>query len=171
MLPVSLLRSLLPLLLYGANVPERGEHAEYWDNRSVIFAQVTAVEKHDPQEDLFAYLVTLQPKATLTGKFDPALEPEIKVKFPLPNPLVSNIRRPPAVGANAIVLIRQYEGAYYVSYHKIAYLPEPNAAFIEVKDFADPKVDEVLTSLRIFRARKFPSIRAFHPDAKLPLNK
>jgi hypothetical protein len=146
--------SLLPLiaLLAGPGY-ESGEERGYWTGRSVIYANVIAVRKEPKRME---YMVTFRPMATLSGQFDPGAEPLIEARIWV-SLLSSALFEPPQVGDNVLAAIGRRGAEYIVPSSDIGYFPEvkeqlkQRPPILKVKDFSDPVVLEVLSTIQKLR--------------------
>ncbi len=144
-----------PLRIASAGLlTHTGEEPEFWTTHSVIFAEVIEVEKLPSDEfRQGSHRLQVRPKATLTGNFDSARMPNLElgawfVAFDC------TCLSPPAKGRYIVAVIQKQDGDYFVEASLLTFMPK-GAGLVEVKDFSDPLVAEVMNNLQVLR-RRFP---------------
>lgn len=130
-----------------------GSEQGVWTDHSAVYADITSLT----DLGLGNLGLTLRIRATLTGSFDAAECPVLKTDLHY-GPKVSAIRVPPRANARVIVILRRprnVAGAllerYIVPSDIIKFMPN-EAAILEVKDFEDPNVQQIISRLRELRA-------------------
>jgi hypothetical protein len=125
------------------------ESVGYWEDTSVIYAHVESVVRQLPGE----YLVTMRPQATLSGPFDPGMEPEIKVRMRTGYSR-SDILEPPQSGENVIAVVSRStrRPEEYGTPNGATFMPIVNGrhrpGILRVKDFSDPMIAATLAVIQ-----------------------
>ena len=87
------------------------QNLHYWESATVVYAEVLDVvrDEHDrdiPNKDSGSFTIVLKPIATLTGRFDPAYEQEIRASVTIGFGL-SDIVKPPTKGAKVLTVVER----------------------------------------------------------------
>ena len=126
----------------------RREAGVYWSTRGVVFA--TIAETRGQREHAPAAVV-LRPKLTFAGAFDAGLTPEVTVPADFGG---FGPSKPLAAGDKVLVVLQRDGRSYRVAQECPAYMPEAagrRAPICVVKDFADPRVAELVKALKAAR--------------------
>lgn len=155
--------------------PLPGADEKYWDDNSVIYAQVVKVTQLAPGE----YMIQLRPQATISGRFDVGAEPTIDAIF-FAGPFRSYLQTLPSVDSMVVTLLwesdnppprQELRGAKYViSTDALPFFPKkavpsgfglnpkqveyvPHEGMFEVEGFDDPRVHHVRAEIQKIRAQ------------------
>jgi hypothetical protein len=122
----------------------------YWDNRSLVLAEVlnVSVTKRPPLHDL-----KLRTLATLTGVFDCAVANEVETSVTIGG-ILSAIQDKPKRGDLVVVLWRKQKDGYEISPAMIDYLPGGTGLQI-VSGLSDKRLRQILDALPDIRNRPF----------------
>jgi hypothetical protein len=160
----------------------RDQHPGYWSAHAVVFAEVRRVrapmagkvwrslasigvnESPVPRDKLST--VFMLPKLTLAGAFDAGLTPEVAAAADLKTfgPL-----KPLAAGDKVLVVLERVGNSYRVAQELPEYMPNvggKRSPICVVKDFSDPKVTELVKSLKDLRKRQRDAEAKKKPDDK-----
>jgi len=131
----------------------RGTEEAVWTDCSVVFAEVASVT----EIDLGHVELSLHVRATLTGTYDAAANPVLDTELRYGGK-ISAILKPPIAKARVVVIVRRPRdrdghllNRYVIPSDIVTFMPN-EAAMVEVKDFEDPRVRDVVTRLRQLRA-------------------
>jgi hypothetical protein len=121
----------------------------YWSTHGAIFAEVKAIASPKAGEKLKT--LVLRPKLTFAGAFDAGKTPEVTVPADLGK---FGPKKEPAAGDKVLIVLQREGDSYRVAQEKPAYMPETagaRAPLCVVKDFSDPKVGQLVKSLKAVR--------------------
>jgi hypothetical protein len=142
-------------LCFAANTADKAKEPSYWEIRSVVYATLVARETAAEREHGLIDSLTLRVHATITGEFDPMLQPD-PVKVPTRLPLGSGPLAGPDLppnGSRVLVVLERREGRYVISPLEQADLFPSGLAIEEVGDLLGPKTQEIVNTLREVRTQ------------------
>ena len=124
----------------------------YWSVHGVVFAEVKNVTGPNASEPLSK--LVLLPKLTFAGAFDAGKTPEIAAAADLKK---FGPAKPPAAGDKVLVVLERVGDTYRVAQELPEYMPkvrDQRSPICVVKDFTDPKVAELVKTLKDLRKRQ-----------------
>jgi hypothetical protein len=145
---------------------DKGEAAGYWDNHSVVIAEVKSARRRRGSD--FYDLLRLRPIGCLSGSLDPAQTPEMNTWVVLGSQ-ISVIQDDPTPGDFVLAVVRsrsadeQEQPGFYIPYWYANYMPAEHACLLIVHPTAPRVVDDALMAIR--KARKMPEPKT-HSTAK-----
>ncbi len=133
-----------------------GSDPQLWESANVLYAEVVNVQHIVGIE----YRIALRPIATLSGTFDPALHSEILAYASIGDQWIdgSLIRKVPEKGAKVVVLVERLSSppsqpdTYGIPNGPLNF--GSGVGLIEVTGFEDPKVTEMIESVRKIRGKQ-----------------
>jgi hypothetical protein len=133
-----------------------GTDPRLWESGSVLYAEVVNVEHNVGN----TYRIALRPIATLSGSFDPAIHTEISTNASIGDQLVdgSLIRKVPEKSAKVVVLVQRLvsppsqPNSYGIPNGPLNF--GSGIGLVEVSGFDDPKVTEMIESVRKIRSKQ-----------------
>lgn len=174
--------AIVYMLLFGGIITKDGTEAGYWDNKAVVYCEITKVEAVRETAKMNRQLVegqtttvVLKPIAALTGTIDPTSVPTIRAYTVFGLKWCGELTQP-TDGAKAIVVIETYgEGKFAIPNGAVLYMPD-KLGICEVKNFDDPKVTETIENLRKLRGKQREEVdqktgEKKKADTKAPLEK
>jgi hypothetical protein len=126
--------------------------ARYWATHSVAFAEVRASNKPKDKKTLPKLL--LVPELTLAGTFDAGLTPEVAAPADLKK---FGPAKAPATGDKVVVVMERDGDSYRIAQEEPEYMPkvgDQRSPICVVREFSDPKVEELVKSLKDLRNRQ-----------------
>jgi hypothetical protein len=163
--------------LFGGQGMITGAKWSTWDkdNISVVIGRLSD-PRQIPGIEQGLYEAKLAPTATLAGRFDPSLHPQLKVRFYAGVSGTSIDEVPPKVATvlaviGAQILVHdELVPSDWIESSLCMFMPEPNfPALLVIRGFDDPRVAETLKKIQAARANSTtqPSDRpATHPTTQ-----
>jgi hypothetical protein len=134
--------------------PIAGNEPGLWDDHSLVYGNVTSI--YEPGLDRARQRpakVQFDVKATLVGKFDPALEPNITCAIDY-SPANSAIKSLPQPNSRIVAVLHRADGGrFHITNETFLFMPNKSALAV-VSGLDDPKVEEVTSHLRALRGMK-----------------
>lgn len=139
----------------AAIVTYRGTEKDFWNDKSVVLAEVVTVVTLDKW---WRVRMTLDVQATLSGQYDAATHPQVEATF---ETMVMLVKRWPLQPKDRVVVVLQRlpGGQYRIPTSMFTFMPQKQPIAV-ITSLHDEAVQETIARLREVRITKAKSAKA-----------